>query len=63
MQVFSDENLEFLLEKGIDTYILDNFYKAEKRKLRKFRKSFFKYDKEKRTVIIVLLHLRSLYKK
>jgi hypothetical protein len=31
MQVFSDEKLEFLLEEGIDTYIRDNFYKAEKK--------------------------------
>jgi transposase len=45
---FSYENLEFLLEEEIDAYIPDNFYKVEKEgKTRKFRKSLFKYDKEK----------------
>ena len=45
---FSYENLEFLLEEGIDAYIPDNFYKTEKEgKTRKFRKSLFKYDEEK----------------
>ncbi|AKB37306.1 Mobile element protein [Methanosarcina siciliae C2J] len=45
---FSYENLEFLQEEGIDAYIPDNFYKAEKEgKTRKFRKALFKYDEEK----------------
>ncbi|MGD9775893.1 MAG: IS1182 family transposase, partial [Methanosarcina sp.] len=45
---FSYENLEFLQEEGIDAYIPDNYYKAEKEgKTRKFRKSLFKYDEEK----------------
>ncbi|AKB30490.1 Mobile element protein [Methanosarcina siciliae T4/M] len=45
---FSYGNLEFLQEEGIDAYIPDNFYKAEKEgKTRKFRKSLFTYDEEK----------------
>jgi transposase len=45
---FSYENVEFLLGEGIDAYIPDNFYKAEKEgKTRKFRRYLFTYDEEK----------------
>ena len=40
MQVFSYENLEFLLEEGIDTHIPDNFYKAEKKENQEVQEIF-----------------------
>ena len=45
---FSYDNVQFLLDEGIDAYIPDNFYKVEKRgKTKKFRKSLFTYDENK----------------
>lgn len=45
---FSYDNVQFLLDEGIDAYIPDNFYKVEKRgKTKKFRKSLFTYDEKK----------------
>jgi len=58
MQVFSYENLEFLLEEGIDAYIPDNFYKAEKKEKPGSSGNLSLNTMKKKTVIIVLLHLR-----
>lgn len=58
MQVFSDENMDFLLEEGIDTYIPDNFYKAEKKKKPGRSGNLSLNTMKKKTVIIVLLYLR-----
>jgi transposase len=45
---FSYDNIEFLNELHIDSYIPDNFYEIEKRGKNKwFRKSLFKYDSKK----------------
>ena len=45
---FSYDNIQFLLDEGIDAYIPDNFYELEKKgKTKKFRKSLFTYDEKK----------------
>jgi transposase len=50
--IFSYENAEYLDREGITGYIPDNFFKVEeKKKTKKFRKSQFKYKKEKDSYI------------
>ncbi|MBW2741601.1 MAG: IS1182 family transposase [Deltaproteobacteria bacterium] len=45
---FSYDNIELLIQEGIDAYIPDNFFEVEKRgKAKWFMKSLFRYNEEK----------------